>query len=311
METIEIDIEIVEPVLLEIGVESEMMVNPTPAPAFIRGEDGNGIASVTRTSGTGAPGTTDTYTITFTNGTTSTFTVVNGANGAPGNGIASVTRTSGTGAAGTTDTYTITFTNGTTSTFTVVNGANGANGAPGPSAVSSDSNNQAVLGTDNLIYVPGNFLVKSATISSAVTGTVDETQVYRILIPAGTLSAGDLLRIQFRIVKTGGSTPTFKMKIATSTTMPSGTTGQIALGGVGGGSGNRFYPFKREFSFDGTYLRSVIVTTNQMSDDTASNGFYTQTAFNKNIDNHLFLSIQPASSTDNLAVIDYYVTNKI
>ena len=264
METIEIDIEIVDPILLEIGVESEMIVNPTPAPAFIRGEDGNGIASVTRTSGTGAAGTTDTYTITFTNGTTSTFTVVNGANG-----------------------------------------------APGPSAVSSDSNNQAVLGTDNLIYVPGNFLVKSATISSAVTGTVDETQVYSILIPAGTLSAGDLLRIQFRIVKTGGSTPTFKMKIATSTTMPSGTTGQIALGGVGGGSGNRFYPFKREFSFDGTYLRSVIVTTNQMSDDTASNGFYTQTAFNKNIDNHLFLSIQPASSTDNLAVIDYYVTNKI
>ena len=45
------------------------------------GATGNGIASVARTSGTGAPGTTDTYTITFTDSTTTTFGVYNGANG--------------------------------------------------------------------------------------------------------------------------------------------------------------------------------------------------------------------------------------
>jgi hypothetical protein len=45
------------------------------------GATGNGIASVIRTSGTGAPGTTDTYTITYTNATTSTFNVVNGTVG--------------------------------------------------------------------------------------------------------------------------------------------------------------------------------------------------------------------------------------
>ena len=47
----------------------------------IQGATGNGIASIIRTSGTGAAGTTDTYTITFTNSTTATFTVYNGANG--------------------------------------------------------------------------------------------------------------------------------------------------------------------------------------------------------------------------------------
>jgi hypothetical protein len=47
------------------------------------GADGRGIASVIRTSGTGAPGTTDTYTITFTDSTTTTFQVVNGADGSP------------------------------------------------------------------------------------------------------------------------------------------------------------------------------------------------------------------------------------
>ena len=45
------------------------------------GSDGRGIVSVVRTSGTGAAGTTDTYTITYTDVTTSTFNVYNGADG--------------------------------------------------------------------------------------------------------------------------------------------------------------------------------------------------------------------------------------
>ena len=46
------------------------------------GATGNGISSITRTSGTGAPGTTDTYTITYTGGGTATFTVTHGTDGA-------------------------------------------------------------------------------------------------------------------------------------------------------------------------------------------------------------------------------------
>lgn len=45
------------------------------------GKDGNSIKSITRTSGTGAPGTTDTYTVTLTDGSTTTFYVYNGADG--------------------------------------------------------------------------------------------------------------------------------------------------------------------------------------------------------------------------------------
>lgn len=47
----------------------------------VKGEDGKGIVSVILTSGNHAAGTTDTYTITYTDETTSTFTVYNGANG--------------------------------------------------------------------------------------------------------------------------------------------------------------------------------------------------------------------------------------
>ena len=46
-----------------------------------KGDTGKGITTITRTSGTGAAGTTDTYTITFTDSTTTTFNVYNGANG--------------------------------------------------------------------------------------------------------------------------------------------------------------------------------------------------------------------------------------
>ena len=74
------------------------------------GATGNGISTIAKTS---TSGLIDTYTITYTNGNTTTFTVTNG------NGIASITKTSTSGSV---DTYTITYTNGTTTTFEVTNG---------------------------------------------------------------------------------------------------------------------------------------------------------------------------------------------
>ena len=79
-------------------------------------ENGKGISTITKT---GTSGLVDTYTITFNDSTTQTFTVNNG------NGISSIALTSGSHIAGQYDTYTITYTDGTTSTFQVYNGANG------------------------------------------------------------------------------------------------------------------------------------------------------------------------------------------
>lgn len=55
--------------------------NPVLNFQLVRGPQGRGVASFQRTAGTGAPGTTDTYTIAYTDGTSDTFTVRNGANG--------------------------------------------------------------------------------------------------------------------------------------------------------------------------------------------------------------------------------------
>ena len=74
------------------------------------GATGNGIASITKTSTTGL---VDTYTITFTDGNTTTFNVENG------NGIDHISLTSQSGA---TKVYTIYYTDGTTSEYTVQDG---------------------------------------------------------------------------------------------------------------------------------------------------------------------------------------------
>lgn len=47
----------------------------------VTGEDGSSIKSITRTEGNGAPGTTDTYTVTLTDGSTTQFQVYNGKDG--------------------------------------------------------------------------------------------------------------------------------------------------------------------------------------------------------------------------------------
>lgn len=96
---------------------------------MLKGQDGKGISSIKKTS---TSGLVDTYTITFTDGTTSTFTVTNGKGGGSGsgsgNGISSIKKT---GTSGLVDTYTIMMTDGTKSTFTVTNGAKGDKGDTG------------------------------------------------------------------------------------------------------------------------------------------------------------------------------------
>ena len=131
-----------------------------------QGETGNGIISIVKTDNDGL---IDTYTITYTDGTTSTFTVTNGSDGLQGiqgekgedghtpvitigengnwyiDGVDTNIRAEGiqgeTGngivsiekasSNGLVDTYTITFTDGTTTTFTVTNGEDGVDGIQG------------------------------------------------------------------------------------------------------------------------------------------------------------------------------------
>ena len=92
------------------------------------GEGGVGISSIEKT---GSEGLVDTYTVTYTDETTTTFTVTNGKDGDvgdSGNGISDISKTSTEGLV---DTYTITFTDNSTTTFDVTNGKDGEKGESG------------------------------------------------------------------------------------------------------------------------------------------------------------------------------------
>lgn len=126
----------------------------------IKGDAGRGIRNISLTTD-GGKGANSVYTITYTDDSTSTFNVYNGADGSqgakgdPGKGIVSITRTSGNGAAGTTDTYTITYTDSTTTTFTVYNGKNGSDAGITVDSTVTSSGTNAVSGKAVYDYVAG------------------------------------------------------------------------------------------------------------------------------------------------------------
>ena len=129
-----------------------------------KGEKGVGIAQIARTAGDGSAGSVDTYTITYTDGTSTTYQVKNGADGRNGQdgkqgpqgeqgvGIASIARTAGDGSAGSVDTYTITFTNGTSTTYQVTNGRDGSNGQDGAPGRDAPTYDQSLNTTDAVTF---------------------------------------------------------------------------------------------------------------------------------------------------------------
>lgn len=109
-------------VITKIGANAWSFIHNGVGP---KGDTGVSIKSIAKTS---TSGLVDTYTVTMTDNSTTTFTVTNGAQGSKGdtgNGIKSIAKTSSSGI---TDTYTITMDDASTATFTVTNGAKGDTG---------------------------------------------------------------------------------------------------------------------------------------------------------------------------------------
>ncbi len=223
-----------------------------------QGETGNGIATIAKTN---TADNVDTYTITFTNGTSSTFTVTNGTNGAAGatgetgpqgpqglpgaqgetgNGIASIAKTS---TSDNVDTYTITFTDGTSSTFTVTNGINGAAGATG------ETGPQGPQGLPGAQGETGNGIA-----SIAKTNTTDNVDTYTITFTDGTSST---------FTVTNGTVG------ATGETGPQGPQG---LPGAQGETGNGIASIAKTNTTDNVDTYTITFTDGTSSTFTVTNG---------------------------------------
>lgn len=199
----------------------------------LAGAPGRGITSLTRTSGTGTPGTTDTYTVTYNDATTSTFTVTNGTDG---RSITNVARTSGDGSAGSLDTYTITYSTGSPSTFQVRNGANGAAGR-GITSIARTAGSGAAGTTDTYTVTFTDATTTTYTVTNGANGADG-----RGFTPRGAWVSGTTYAVD-DIVTSAGSTYRRKTAGAGTTAPVDGATwdlwaakGADAAAGSGGGA---------------------------------------------------------------------------
>ena len=126
-------------VIMSTDEYSELAEKIVEVQAIIDAGPAVSIVSVEKTS---TSGLVDTYTITFSDDSTTTYQVTNGATGAAGNGIASIAKTATVGSV---DTYTVTYTNGSTFVYSVTNGAKGDKGDTGVSITSVDKVGDAGL----------------------------------------------------------------------------------------------------------------------------------------------------------------------
>lgn len=151
------------------------------------GEDGVGISSITKVS---TQGLVDNYAITYTDGTSTTFQVTNGAKGdtgatgatgADGRGIVGIAKTASHGLI---DTYTIEYTDRTTSTYQVTNGAKGDTGNGIASIVKTGTS--GLVDTYTITYTDGTTSTYQVTNGEdaeggVIMGKIDGVQFYKVV----------------------------------------------------------------------------------------------------------------------------------
>lgn len=162
------------------GVQGEQGPKGDTGDTGPKGDTGNGIRSITKT---GTSGLVDTYTVTFTDSTTTTFSVTNGAKGDTGDtgpqgetGPKGDTGDTGNGIASAVlnadYTLTLNFTNGTSyTTPTSIRGAQGetgATGATGETGPQGPSGSAATIAVGNVTSGSSASVVNSGTSSAAV-----------------------------------------------------------------------------------------------------------------------------------------------
>lgn len=239
-------------------------------PAGADGGKGVGIASIARTSGTGAAGTTDTYTITLTDGSTSTFTVYNGKDGASGSGSSTVTSVngqtgdvklpvSGFGTCATAAATAIKVVDGLSEDFLVEDGVqlcvkfSNANtaaapqlsvaGASAPIFDARTSNNVDAAGigarTHHFVYFSGIWVL--------LDGGVVKDGVGIQFVEQTTTSADDGGTNVITVTKTDGTSSTFAVRNGSRGSVgPAGTDGQP------GADGKSAYQYAQEGGYIGT-----------------------------------------------------------
>ena len=151
---------------------------------------------------------------------------------------------------------------------------------------------------------------KTSTPSTTLTGTLTETQVYSLTIPANTFTANDVMVIRDLLITrtVGTSTTVLKVKLSTSATMPSGTTDQIAIYNFA--NVNAYAKFRRSYAINGGNIVGWNSSnTSTLDDSLASSSVISTIAFNPAVTNYLYVSLTLGNITDSASFRSITITN--
>lgn len=154
------------------------------------------------------------------------------------------------------------------------------------------------------------FSHKLTTPTSYVTGTVSETEVYRLTIPANTLSASDAIKIPLMLIKKLGTNGTIQVrgKMSTSETMPTGTTDLIFQTPAAAASAQTLGIIKT-FFIDNGNLKGTAFTNISYTDNNAQTGAISEKPFDVTVTNYLYISVINGSASDQTRLEAFQLTN--
>ena len=170
-----------------------------------------------------------------------------------------------------------------------------------------------VSGT-NIKTVNGNSLVGSGNVTigpkllgySGILGTPSVTNTvtisHSLLIPANTLNSNNILQLVFRMYRQTSNLGQIYGRIYTNTT--NSLTGASLVSGVftmNGGGSNYVGYCERNYSYDGTSLRTMVGTT--FSEYTT--GTILTSTFNKNVNQYIIFAMQCQNTAD-VANVDLF-----
>jgi hypothetical protein len=161
-------------------------------------------------------------------------------------------------------------------------------------------NNNSLLGSGNLNIGP-RLMGWSGILGTPTTGTA-VTISHSLLIPANTLNSNNILQLVFRMYRQSGNIGQMYGRIYTNTT--NSLTGATLISGIFtmNGGGTQFIGYcERNYSYDGTSLRTMVGTT--FSEYTTGN--IQTTAFNRTVNQYILFTMQAQNAAD-IANIDLF-----
>jgi len=164
----------------------------------------------------------------------------------------------------------------------------------------SDANKPISTATQTALNAKQN-TIYNAKAFGTFANTTGETQLVQITIPANTFSSVDKLAFFAMFGKTGTANAyTIRIKISTSSSMPTGTTSQIAQAQPA--ATQLFTKINREFMISGGTLKGFPFTANGNTDAASGTGAIGSVAFDPTVTQYFYISVTPAGSGDTITL---------